>query len=312
MNTTAPRRAVIDVGSNSILLLVAQLDHGLITKVLLEKTATTRLGKNLDATGKISDHSQQMSVTVIEDFISVATKLGVEKQNILIVGTEALRKAKNNTDFCEKINKKCGLHLKIITPEEEALAAWAATGHLFKPTEFPRLVFDIGGGSTEFLFQLSNTDSLTIQSLPLGCVRISEDFSLADTIENNSLHQGEKKINALLTAFFPETTSLKPLAKIVAVGGTATTLAAVKKKLATYHADSLHSTELTAEDIRHALTEFSEMDLSQRKKVIGLSPQRADVIVGGTLILNTILRFWDIHRFFVSTWGLRHGILMQL
>jgi exopolyphosphatase/guanosine-5'-triphosphate,3'-diphosphate pyrophosphatase len=230
--------------------------------------------------------------------------MGVQK--IFAVGTSALREAKNSRDFLKTIKEKLNFSIEIISGEEEAQLSFLAVIRDLKELKKVILVIDVGGGSTEFI--LGKGDRI-IQwvSLPLGSVRFTDQFLLSDPVQEEEWKKMEREILELLVRIpHPQ----EPFS-MVAVGGTATTLASVEQGLEEFILEKIHHFVLKKEALRNQLHLYRSKTIDERRKIPGLPPARADVILAGGAILYMAMKKLGCPSVLVSCHGVRYGILYK-
>ncbi len=299
-----PVYATIDIGSNSVLVFVAEKDEKGNWKTLAEKAEITRLGEGLKATGRLSKEAMERTAKAVCDFAELARNLGAEK--ILAVGTMALRTASNSDEFIKLVKDMCDVDVEVIPGEEEARLSFLAVKSGLKTPADRVVVIDVGGGSTEFIFGKGDEIEKKF-SLNIGAIRFTEDYLKHDPPEKD-------EINAMLSAIENELGDLKvdfqPDA-LLGIGGTITNLAAVKHKMEKYDPEIVDGTELTLQEVEDMLWKFSSMTVEERKKIPGLQPKRADVIIAGTGIVYTIMKKLGLPKLTVSVRGVRHGLMFD-
>ena len=298
------RKAIIDIGSNSIKFFIAGKEQNKGLKTILDTFAVTRLGEGLNTFGFIPDYVMERNADAIVKFCRTAREMDVSQ--IAAVGTMALRNAKNSTEFTEKIKNACGLDINIIDGNEEAEMSYSGAISAIQSNE-DIMLFDNGGGSTEFMF---GEDKILKNkfSINLGAVRITEkyfDSSLPSTaLIKKALDEIKKEL--------PDFSKYKKPSFIVGIGGTVTTMAAVKHKLKSYQSDVMQGSVLTKSDVEEQLDLFFSKTLDERKEIPGLFPERAYVILGGSLIIYSIMEGLCMDKLIVSNRGLRHGLALRL
>ncbi|OGC90944.1 MAG: hypothetical protein A2142_00330 [candidate division Zixibacteria bacterium RBG_16_48_11] len=298
------RVAAIDIGTNSVLLTVAELSVSGRLKPVYEAQKITRLGQGTDQSKSLSQASMDRTLSVIRVFQGRAKKLGVQK--IWAVGTSALRMANNRKVFQEKIQTRTGLKLEIISGKKEAklgLKGALVDLHLSKSKI---TLLDLGGGSTEVSLAKRGTPLRGI-SLDLGAVRLTEKHFRYNVVT-------QSRLQSLLE---DASTSWRKLEKwnlqnseLVGTGGTVTTLAALDLNLTSYQSEKVHGHILTIQRVQKFLHILGEMTLSRRKKYLRLDPKRADIIVAGTAILFSFLQHFKFRQIRVSDKGLRWGVIL--
>ena len=300
------RKAIIDIGSNSIKFFVGELAADRTIKTVLDTNDIARLGEGLDSTGVISPEAMERNVASVAAFAKQAKELGADR--IVSVGTMALRKASNSAEFVEKVKKTCGIEVQIIPGEEEArLSYLAILSGLPLEKDADLVVFDTGGGSTEFIYG-KGTQMVKRFSVNLGAVRITENYLKADPVSPADVQAAIAQIDK---EFKEAGVNGKP-AQLVGMGGTVTSMGAVKHKMVKYDPSVIQGSRLTKKDIEEQIEEYSKRTVEQRKELPGLQPKRADVILAGACILKVITDRLGADGLTISDRGLRHGLAFDL
>ena len=300
------RKAVIDIGSNSVKFFVGESAGNKTIRTVLDTNDIARLGEGLDATGLISDKAMERNVAVVVSFAEKAKELGADQ--IVSVGTMALRKACNSDIFVKKVKEACGVDVRIIPGEEEArLGYLAILSGLPQDKDADLVVFDTGGGSTEFIYG-RGTEMVKRFSVNLGAVRITENYLKSDPVTpeevKTAISQIDKEFAEAGVAGRPKL--------LVGMGGTVTSMGAVKHKMIKYDPDVIQGSKLLKKDIEDQIAEYSKRTIEQRKELLGLQPKRADVILAGACILKVITDRLCTEELTISERGLRHGLIFEL
>jgi exopolyphosphatase/guanosine-5'-triphosphate,3'-diphosphate pyrophosphatase len=297
------RVASIDIGTNTILLLIAYVEEGQL-KPLFEMETVVRLGEDLQKSGVLSREAMERGFRTLSHYLDHCRKMNVRK--VFAVGTSALREAKNSRDFLSLIEERLHLPIEIISGEEEAQLSFLAVAKDLKEMKTSILVVDVGGGSTEFI--LGRNDHIAEWvSLPLGSVRFTEQFLSSDPVQEEEWQRMVRKIRELLTRIPHSQVQLS----MIAVGGTATTLASVDQGLEEFIPEKIHHSLLTRESLRNQLTLYRSKTIIERKEIPGLPPARADVILAGGTILYLAMEETGSFSALVSCHGIRHGLLYK-
>jgi exopolyphosphatase/guanosine-5'-triphosphate,3'-diphosphate pyrophosphatase len=298
--TSRPRFAAVDVGTNSVLLLVAErLPDGRLEPVL-ELAEITRLGKGVDATGLLAPESIALTAQVIASYAQQARALGA--QQITVVATSAARDAKNGADFFAAVKAAAALDVEIISGDEEARLSYLAAERDFGPA--PKVVLDIGGGSTEFIY--GSHGKVTFRhSFDVGSVRLTERLVKSDP--PTASERGA--VVALLDRTFEGLPTLPPGAEVVGIAGTVTTVFSVLHGMAEYDAKKVHGALMSLHDLDRVTEQLWGAPLAARQKLPGLQPKRADVIPAGALVLSRALHRLGAPQVRVSDRGVRWGLL---
>jgi exopolyphosphatase/guanosine-5'-triphosphate,3'-diphosphate pyrophosphatase len=297
------RVAAIDIGTNTVLLLVAEGTRE-SPEAVLERATITRLGQGVDETGRLSAESIARTVASLETYADLLRKLGAER--VVAVCTSAARDAENGAEFLDAARAALGVIPRIVDGIEEARLVFdgALTGLRLGG---PVTVFDIGGGSTEVV-RGSSSDGRTIfersVSMNIGSVRLTERHVRQDPPDAAELRAIGEDIEASLSQVL-----LADPGTLVGVAGTMTTLAAIDRSLDTYDPAVVHGAVLRKSAIERIHERLSRMPLGRRRQVPGLDPARADVIVAGTLIALGLLERCGADEVVVSDRGVRWGLV---
>lgn len=308
--------ASIDIGTHSTRLLITDYQNNKFIS-LERKMEITRLGKNLDENNMIGKDSARKTVEALSDYQRLVRLYDVKK--FRVVGTSAMRKASNSDWFMSYVYKHLGMKIDVVSGQEEArLSFYGAVRDM--DLNYPGceaelggkiLVVDIGGGSSEFILGDCNYNLQLVESLNLGCVSLTEKFIGSSIPDTNGLSQMQQYIANELE----ETTgkiNLYKAAFIIGVAGTITTLAAIDLKLETYNSEKIHRHILSLKKIENIYKNLCRLDLKGRKKVVGLHPGRADVIIGGTAIVLEVLKLLGVKDILVSERDILDGIIYTL
>jgi exopolyphosphatase/guanosine-5'-triphosphate,3'-diphosphate pyrophosphatase len=302
--------AVIDVGTNTVRLLVAESDSQGGYRPLFASQEITRLGQGLLPDRELRPEPIQRTIQVLRRFQREAEARGAAYT--LAVGTSALREATNRTVFLSRVREQVGLDVSVISGEEEArLTLLGVRAGL--PRAPARLVMmDIGGGSTEFLLA-DGARILTMVSTGLGVVKLTETYLRTDPPTQAELAAIGEAVISRLTRVRAETLrDISPQDVFVGTAGTVTTLAAIDLRLAMYDPDRVAGHELMRARVASLLQELASLPLADRRQIPGLEPARADVIVAGAMICQVAMDVLGFSRLTVSDGGLREGILIDL
>ncbi|RKH52175.1 Ppx/GppA phosphatase family protein [Corallococcus llansteffanensis] len=301
-----PRFASIDIGTNSVLLLVAErLPDGRFEAVV-ERAEITRLGRGVDTSRVLSEEGMEATLATLVAFADEARALGA--QGIAVSATSAARDAKNGADFIAAAKARADVTVEIIPGEMEAQLSFAAVSADFAgEAAGPLLVIDIGGGSTEFIY---GSDAGTVafrHSFDVGAVRLTERFVRTDPPSPAE----RAAIEAHLRHTFAALPPTPPAAMLVGVAGTVTTLYALQHQMATYDAEQVHGGTLSRGELDALTDMLCTLPLDARRALPGLQPKRADVIPAGALILREAVKALGLESCRVSDRGLRWGLLVH-
>jgi exopolyphosphatase/guanosine-5'-triphosphate,3'-diphosphate pyrophosphatase len=287
------RKAVIDVGTNSV-------------KFLLAERAGDGSWRDVDraGSGRLGPEPVARTIEAIAGMANEAWLQGADE--IVAVGTAGLRAAANSGDFLAAVAERCGLELEVISAEEEARLSYLAAIPDLGTVEGSLLVFETGGGSTQFTFGGGERidDRFSIE---VGAVRYMERFGLDDAVDEDALGDA---LEAIADDLRPLDDRVTPDA-VVAMGGAVTNLAAVKHELVTYDPNVVRGTELTVQELDRLIERFRTRSADERRGIVGLQPRRAEVILAGACIVRTVLGKLRRESLTVSDRGLRHRLLVE-
>ena len=307
--------ASIDIGTNSTRMLVCSYNDSNL-KIIERKMVITRLGKGISRSGNIQENSFNLTLEVLKDYAKILENCHVEKYRA--VGTSALRRAINSNTFLEEAAIKTGLNIEIINAEQEAfLSFFGAVKGLssVNKKELPEnryMVIDSGGGSSEIIYGDLKGRVINSKSLDIGCVRTSEQFLFLDPPsekEIKSMHSFIKKeISASLSDFNVKTGN----AIAIGLAGTMSSLASIYLALENYDSERINSLVLSIYKLSRIYEDLKKLNLEQRKKIKGLEPERADIILGGTAIIIEIMKYFKFKNIIVSQYDILDGIIYSL
>ncbi len=295
------RYAAIDVGTNSVLLLVAE-KKGSRFEPVLERAEITRLGRGVDKTRRLEPAAIEDTLSVLETFAREARALGA--QGIAVSATSAARDASNGREFLDGAEKRAGVVPEIISGDEEAQLSFSSAFADFGGQ--PLVVVDIGGGSTELIFGDAKGQVSYRRSFDVGSVRLTERFVTAHPISPAE----QQSIRSHLEETFAPLPAPPKGAKMVGVAGTVTTVCSVERAIEPYDASKVHGATLSLDEVAKVAQRLAALPLEERKKLPGLQPKRADVIPVGAMILEAAMRKVGVKEVRVSDRGLRWGLLM--
>ena len=298
------RYAVIDAGTNSIKFHIGELDVEGHWRTVIDRAELTRLGEGLAQQGVIIDTALERTATAIAGMADEAKRHGVRA--IAAVGTAGLRIAANGNEVVVAIRARTGVNIEVISGEEEGRLAYLAAKSGLGLKTGSLVVFDTGGGSSQFTFghDSSVDDRFSVE---VGAVRYTERYKLDGAVSLDALHEAMAAITADLSRIegrpVPE--------KLVAMGGVVTNMTAVKHGLATYDPAIVQGTVLDRAEIDRQIELYRSQDADARRAIIGLQPKRAEVILAGACIVRTVMAMLGKESITVSDRGLRHGVLAE-
>ncbi|MGV3721542.1 MAG: Ppx/GppA family phosphatase [Actinomycetota bacterium] len=301
------RYAAIDVGSHSVLLLVADVDEeGRLTPVV-ESARHTRLSERSYAGKRLIRAARERTGEAVLELTRLARRLDAE--SIAAVGTSVLREAENSQEFRAQVREDCGLPIEVISGEQEAELAYLGNLHdrRLPPTEGERVVIDVGGGSTEIVRGLGHS-ILSRESFPVGAVRLTELMIRADPPSTPECDRADAAIEEAMASVG----SLAPRALLLGSGGTVQNLASVARAAGLLAAPEIHGAVLPHSVVTELIDLFRSLPLKFRKRVPGLEPERADVILAGAMILHQTMAALSAPRIVVTMNGVRHGCVYAM
>lgn len=291
-------RAVIDIGTNTLLLLIVDANQ----RRVVDLCRFGRLGKGLDASGSLAEESVTKSLEICREYRRVMDEHRVVVPRV--IATQALREAKNAATFVAPAEEILRAKLEIIAGEREADLAFLSVARTFPELAGEAfVVVDVGGGSTEFI-TTDGTRVVSAVSIPIGAVRLTERHLKSDPPTREELAALEADIDARL----PPLPSGVP---IIGTAGTATTLAAFAMQLRPYDPDQVTGFRLTPEDVEDLYGRLARATVAQRKEMTGIEPQRADVIAGGAAIYSRIMKRSNAPVFITCDRGIRWGLVYE-
>jgi exopolyphosphatase/guanosine-5'-triphosphate,3'-diphosphate pyrophosphatase len=312
------RRAVIDVGTNSIKLLVAEVTADEVRPVL-EESRQTRLGQGFYPAHVLQPGPIAQTAKAIAEFAAKSAGLGASSPRV--VATSAVRDAGNQLELISAVEQASGLVIRVISGDEEASYGFKGVTSDPRLAKEPLLLLDVGGGSTEFILGQHDQKHFA-ESFPLGTVRLLEELQPGDPPAPHELAQCrawlrrflETRIAPKLDPALRRETGQRPPAsavELVGTGGTASVLACMEAQLHTFDRERLEATRLGLERLHWHVEHLWGLPIADRKKIIGLPPNRADVILTGTAIYEAVCDHFGFKQLRVSTRGLRFAIVME-
>jgi exopolyphosphatase/guanosine-5'-triphosphate,3'-diphosphate pyrophosphatase len=301
---TPDRYAVIDVGTNSVKFIVAERGDDGSWRSLVDRAELTRLGEGLQEHGDIQPQPLERTIDAIGGMVAEARDHGVHA--IAAVGTAGLRMARNSEACVAAIQARTGITVRPISGDEEGRLAYLAVKAGLGLGDRPVVVFDTGGGSTQFTFGHGETVDDRF-SLDVGAVRFTERYRLDGVVSGEVLREAL----AAIAADFSRIDGRPSPDTVVGMGGAVTNITAVKHGLATYDPDRVQGTVLDRAEIDRQIELYRSRDADGRRTIVGLQPKRAEVILAGACIVRTVLDKLGADSLTVSDRALRHGLLVS-
>ena len=279
-------KAAMDIGTNSTRLLIVDGNQ-----IIHQETTITRIGEGLKDSGRIQDEPLARTIQVLKKYQEVLISYNVKSSQI--VATSAMRDALNREEVLSRIEAETGFTVDVISGQREAELSFIGA-----VSDFPgnnNVVIDIGGGSTEVIYEGRYT------STNLGGVRLKDNPDL----------RTEKKIIELFSENIESPTSLPPESNLIGVGGTITTIAAISLEMEKYDWEKIHGLTLSLEEIKKIQKKLKALPLEERKKIPGLQPERADIIIYGIIILLTFMEHYNFKTIKASDKDLLFALISQ-
>ncbi len=299
-------RAAIDIGSNSIRLLTAREENG----VLLERQKIkrrTRLASGVESSGNLQSENMTQSIAALSEFKSIINELHIDKCPVF--ATSAIRDADNKADFLAMVKTNTGFEIDIITGEKEATLGYFGVKKGLQLDD-DIVVIDIGGASTELI--IGKGDKIVYaHSFDIGAVRLTERFDFGHSMELSALEPLEQLVESLLST--EKIRSKLPKSyKVVGIGGTTTTVAAIVQSLTAYDSDKVHNYVTTMQRISALACELCQASADEKLAIQGLESERIDIITAGVAILNAILKYIGASNIYFSDYDNLEGALFAL
>lgn len=302
---TANRLAAIDIGTNTIKLLVAAVEGGVLT-ALHEDSQMTRLGEGVSQTKRLTPEAIERTVAGLAAFAGKAREIGASK--ILAVATSGAREGKNTAQLLSRAREAAGLDVEIISGEREAELIFTGVSTDAGLRGQRLLVMDVGGGSAEIIAGQDGSIEQRV-SVPAGAVRLTERFLHGDPVPSVELDALLQHGRELLR---PELAQRRLESRLmIGTGGTVTTAAAIEQSLTKFSIEKVNCYPLSRERLAEILERLRCLPLAERRQVPGLPPKRADIIVAGLAMYVVAMELAGIEQLTVSTRGLRFGLLAE-
>jgi exopolyphosphatase/guanosine-5'-triphosphate,3'-diphosphate pyrophosphatase len=304
MPSSPLRVAVIDLGSNSTRLFVADVEDGNVTPIERRSTVT-RLGRGVDLSGRLAAEAIEATCAAVAPYVATLQELGAERVDA--IATSAVRDAANGSAFVAELRERFALSARVLDGEEEArLTYLGATSEHFP--EVPTVVIDIGGGSTELIVGEGQTIEWHV-SLQAGVVRHTERHLVSDPPTPVELEALATDLRGLIDR---ATVEAPAASAAIAVAGTPTSLAAIELELDPYDPKRVHGHVLELPSIQRMLSRLASAPLSQRTEIAGMHADRAPTIVAGVVTLVEVMRAFDLDRITVSEHDILYGAAIAL
>jgi exopolyphosphatase/guanosine-5'-triphosphate,3'-diphosphate pyrophosphatase len=303
------RVAVVDIGTNSTRLLIADIEQQRVNDELERRSTVTRLGAGVDADGRLSDEAMKRVYDTLDKYKQQIDSQGADRA--IAVLTSAVRDAANGAQFAQAIAERYDLEPHILAGDDEArLTFLGATSEQDPEDQTPTLVVDIGGGSTELVIGAGHEPDFHV-STQAGVVRQTERHIHNDPPDEGELDELAADVrNTIGKALPPD--RRRAVEHAIAVAGTATSLGAIAQRLEPYDPDKVQGYSLTREEIERILGQLASVPLEERRQTPGLHPDRAPTILAGVVILNEVLELFGLEQVEVSEHDILRGAALAL
>ena len=307
-STRRKRLASVDVGTNTLRYLVAEVDQDHCITEQTSGRKMTRLGEGIIDTGRLSDAAMDRSLTALSTFAEAIKKAAPDE--MLAVATSAVREAQNGAEFVARVRAETGLELTVIDGGEEARLTAIGAASVLAGDRNNLLIVDIGGGSTEFV-HMTGGEQVGAVSIPLGVVTATERHVKHDPPRQGELYDLDEDVRTHIDRVRKALGNLGAV-RLVATAGTPTTLAAMDQEMAVYDPDRINNHVMTLGRVEELFDQIATVSIAKRSRMIGIDPGREELLVAGSAILLRILHDWQFGVVTVSDFGLREGVLIDL
>ena len=304
------RIASIDIGTNTVLLLVADVDERGVIHPVEHQQRLPRLGKDVDRDGRIHVSSFDRIAWILNEYKNLANQLGAKK--IISCATSAVRDASNKDEFIVYVKKSTGIDVKILSGDEEATITYRGAISGFRKFEQPVAVIDIGGGSTEFSYPTPEKHNGNLKlhrySLQLGAVRLTERFFKHNPPDPSEI---QSAVQYMIEEFAQVRNPGFSNYALVAVAGTATTLACLDQKLDEFDVEKVSGYKMSRDRISQWAMRLSTMTSEQISSLSKTTEGREDILTAGVMILENVMKHFGFSTVVISERGLRYGIILR-
>jgi exopolyphosphatase/guanosine-5'-triphosphate,3'-diphosphate pyrophosphatase len=302
-----PRYAAIDIGSNSVRMMAAEVSHG-ETRILAQDRQVTRLGESVFRSGVISKDALDFLITNLARMAGAYSRLDIV--GVRAVATSAVRDASNQQEFLKRTSEAIGTNVEIISGPEEARLI-----HLGVESRWPRpkertLIVDVGGGSAELIIS-HNGQLIDTVSKPLGAVRLTEMFLKSDPPQPDELHRMMQYIDEKLSPFRQQH-DMEKFDRAIATSATAAAIVSVVNQIPRPKRDEADRMRAPLNQVRDLFGELARSDLAARRKITGIGPKRAEIVVAGAAVFVRALELFESRSLYYCAAGVRDGIIADL
>lgn len=294
----------IDLGTNTCLLLIADVGNDKAVRVISDHSTVVRLGQGVDRNRELHPDAIVRTLNCLRGYAEKVRAAGADPADTVCVATSQARDARNGLEFFKRVQQETGFRFRVISGDEEARLTFVG-GLLPGMNPGSSAVIDIGGGSTEIISAIGG------KSVDIGSVRYTERYLKSDPVTDEEFWACQHSIDEMLGALADWRKKISPQTQLVGVAGTATTLASWYLGLEKFDARKIDQVTLTRGDIHRMVEELKWRTVDERMKLPGMEPGRADVLLAGALILWRAMELLDFPSCRISTRGLRFGALLE-
>ena len=310
MTTEKLRVAAIDLGTNSFHMIIVEesKEKGLVEIDRVKDMIC--IGRGSISTKMLDEEAMQSGIAALKNFLILAAQHGVAQENVIAFATSAIREAKNRGDFLRRVRQETGLKVKVISGKEEAEFIYYGVRNAVKIGKTADLLFDIGGGSVEFVLA-DNKGVQLLESRKIGVARMRERFVTTEPIDRNEIKMLEQFFAAEMVSAVEKASELK-VTRAIASSGTAQNIARMIRSMNGRESDvSLNNSAFTRKEFQALYKVVLPLGVAERKKVTGLDEKRVDFIVPGLILVDMIFRLFKLEQIVISDSALREGMVLH-
>ncbi|MBZ4672056.1 MAG: Ppx/GppA phosphatase [Deferribacteraceae bacterium] len=293
----------VDIGSNTLRLIVAEVSKGKIKNIVYEQRYIIRLAEGIKQFGKISEAAEKRLTDALFHIKDSLNQFG--DINVKFVGTSALREASNGEEIINNIYKNMGIKIEIITSEKEAELMFRGVSATLDLKDNKALLFDIGGGSTEYI-AVDKGNIVDCKSFDMGVVKLADKYNFREVVSEGIFKQLFEEIETIIS-HVPDI----EFEILVGTAGTATTLAAIDMKLANYDYRKVNGYKIQYKRVKEIFDNLCSMTIDERENVVGLEKGRGDLIIPGAAIVIKTMEHFKLNEIIISDFGLREGLVVS-
>lgn len=296
------KKGAVDIGSNSLRFIAADVESGKIKNIIHEERYIVRLAEGIKQTNRLSETAVDRTLEALKNVKNYIVNNG--NFPVKFVATSAVREAENSLYFIREA-QKIKVDIEIISPTQEAFYMFKGVSSAIDLKDRRALIFDIGGGSTEFIIT-QNNEILFSESYDLGVVKLCDMFDFKNSTDEKTIHNIKDIVTDKIKYIPGENFDV-----LIATAGTATTVAAIDMKLSDYDYKKVNNYKVSLKNLKTIISDLCSKTLQERKDITGLEPGRADLIVPGSVILKTVMEHFNFKEVVISDFGLREGLVVS-